>query len=67
LVAAGVVIDDTFDHASIPATVSDFLQLPAVNRSAREQNANTFLGYLTLAAMRADDECPTFVLQPPNS
>jgi phospholipase C len=66
-VAAGTVINDTFDHASIPATVSDFLQLPAVNRSVREQNANTFLGNLNLATMRADDECPSFVLQPPNS
>jgi phospholipase C len=66
-VAAGTVINDTFDHASIPATVSDFLQLPAVNRSVREQNANTFLGNLTLTTMRADDECPSFVIQPQNS
>jgi phospholipase C len=62
-VAAGTVINDTFDHASIPATVSDFLQLPAVQRSVREQNANTFLGNLTLPTMRADNECPSFVVQ----
>jgi phospholipase C len=65
-VAAGTVINDTFDHASIPATVSDFLQLPPGKTSVREQTANTFLGNLTLATMRTDDECPTFVLQPPN-
>jgi phospholipase C len=66
-VAAGTVINDIFDHASIPATVTEFLQLPAVNRSARELAANTFLGNLTLTAMRADDECPSFVVQPANS
>jgi len=66
-VAAGSVINDTFDHASIPATVTEFFQLPDVPRSQRELNANTFLGNLTLANMRADDECPSFVLQPPNS
>lgn len=66
-VAAGTVINDTFDHASIPATVTEFLQLPDVNRSARELAANTFLGNLTLTAMRADNECPSFVLQPTNT
>jgi phospholipase C len=66
-VAAGTVINETFDHASIPATVSDFLQLPAVKRSVREQNANTFLGNLNLTTMRADDECPSFVVQSKNS
>jgi phospholipase C len=66
-VAAGTVINDIFDHASIPATVTEFLQLPAVNRSARELAANTFLGNLTLTAMRADDECPSFVVHPANS
>jgi phospholipase C len=66
-VAAGTVINDTFDHASIPATVTEFLRLPDVKRSARELAANTFLGNLTLPAMRADDECPSFVLQNANS
>ena len=44
-----------------------FLQLPAANRSARELAANTFLGNLTLTAMRTDDECPSFVVQPAGS
>jgi phospholipase C len=66
-VAAGSVINDTFEHACIPATVSEFFQLPDVPRSQRELQANTFLGNLTLGAMRADDECPSFVIQPANS
>jgi phospholipase C len=66
-VAAGSVINETFDHAAIPATVSDFFQLPSTSVSQRETNANTFLGNLTLATMRADDECPSFVIQPANS
>jgi phospholipase C len=66
-VAAGTVINDTFEHASIPATVTEFLQLPDVKRSARELAANTFLGNLTLPTMRADNECPSFVLRPANS
>ena len=66
-IAAGSVINDTFDHACIPATVTDFLQLPDVPRSPRELNANTFLGNLTLTTMRADNECPSFVIQPANS
>jgi phospholipase C len=65
-VAAGSVINDTFEHACIPATVTEFFQLPDVPRSQRERNANTFLGNLTLGSMRADDECPTFVIQPRN-
>jgi phospholipase C len=65
-VPAGSVINDTFEHACIPATVTEFFQLPDVPRSQRERNANTFLGNLTLASMRADDECPTFVIQPQN-
>jgi phospholipase C len=63
-VAAGSVINDTFDHASIPATVTEFFKLPDVPRSQREQHANTFLGNLTLTSMRADDACPSFVIQP---
>ncbi|MGB6872221.1 MAG: alkaline phosphatase family protein, partial [Acidobacteriaceae bacterium] len=66
-VSAGTVINDVFDHAAIPATVTDFFQLPDVPRSQRERNSGTWLGYLTLANMRADDECPSFVIQPPNS
>ena len=65
-VAAGSVINDTFEHACIPATVTEFFQLPDVPRSQRELHASTFLGNLTLGSMRADDECPTFVIQPQN-
>jgi phospholipase C len=60
------VINDTFDHAAIPATVTEFFQLPDVPRSQRELHANTFLGNLTLKSMRADGECPSFVIQPQN-
>jgi phospholipase C len=66
-VQAGTVINDTFDHASIPATVSDFFQLPATPISQRETHAGTFLGNLTLTTMRSDDQCPSFVIQPANS
>jgi phospholipase C len=65
-VPAGSVINDTFEHACIPATVTEFFQLPDVPRSQRELHASTFLGNLTLGSMRADDECPTFVIQPQN-
>lgn len=65
-VPAGSVINDTFEHACIPATVTEFFQLPDVPRSHRELNANTFLGNLTLKSMRGDDECPSFVVQPRN-
>jgi phospholipase C len=63
-VQAGTVIDDVFDHAAIPATVTDFFQLPDTQRSQRELNAGTFLGHLSLPVMRADNECPSFAIQP---
>jgi phospholipase C len=66
-VQAGSVINDTFDHASIPATVSDFFQLPTVPISQRETHANTFLNNLSLPTMRADGECPSFVIQAASS
>lgn len=52
----GTVIDKLFDHASIPATVTEaFIANPgAANRSSREKNANTFLDVMTLAAPRTD-------------
>ena len=59
-VEKGSVINDIFEHASIPATVTEHL-LPGFNntqRSVREATANTFLQYLTLDAVRAD--CPDF-------
>jgi len=59
-VEKGSVIDDTFDHASIPATVTEYFLGSYDPRSAREYAANTFLGHLSLAAQRPDDDCPTF-------
>jgi len=59
-VEKGSVINDVYDHASIPATVTDFFLGAYDPRSAREHTANTFLGGLSLAAQRPDDDCPTF-------
>ena len=59
-VQAGSVINDIFEHASIPATATEHL-LPGFDnsqRSVREATANTFLTYLNLNAMRTD--CPDF-------
>jgi len=52
----GTVIDKLFDHASIPATVTQaFIANPgAANRSNREKNANTFLDVMNLAQPRTD-------------
>ncbi|MGD0647587.1 MAG: alkaline phosphatase family protein [Acidobacteriaceae bacterium] len=57
----GSVINDTFEHASIPATVTEQFIGPYTQRTAREFAANTFLQFLNLSTMRADDECPVFV------
>ena len=54
--------DRVFEHASIPATVTNWL-LPSFNddeRSRREKAADTFLDLLSLDAMRVD--CPEFNL-----
>jgi phospholipase C len=62
------VVDRVFDHASIPATVSRFLQV-AAPCSPRETSADVFIepnvapvdasrNLLSLAAMR--DDCPVF-------
>jgi len=60
-VQGGSTIDDAvFEHASIPATVTEHF-MPGFNntqRSVREATAPTFLRYLTLNAMRTD--CPDF-------
>jgi phospholipase C len=61
-VARGSVINETFEHASIPATITDYLIGAYPTRSPREIAANTFLNYLNLPAMRADTDCPTFAL-----
>lgn len=57
-VAAGSVINDLFEHASIPGTMTDYFIGEYDQRSPREIAANTFLGYLNLPAMRGDDDCP---------
>ena len=59
-VQKGSVINDVFEHASIPATATEHL-LPGfdnAHRSVREATANTFLRYMTLTTMR--DDCPDF-------
>jgi phospholipase C len=62
-VAKGSHIDDTFEHACIPATVTDFFIGDYAARSPREIAANTFLGNLSLPKMRDEDDCPSFALQ----
>jgi phospholipase C len=59
-VARGSVINDVYEHASIPATVTEHFLGAYAARSPREIAANTFLGNIALPAMRADDDCPTF-------
>jgi phospholipase C len=59
-VEKGSVINEEFEHASIPATLTEHL-LPGFDnskRSVREATANTFLRYLSLEKMR--DDCPDF-------
>jgi len=57
-VAKGTVDNRTFDHASIPATVTNHFLGDYNPRSPREKNAQTFLDLLTLNTMR--DDCPEF-------
>ena len=59
-VARGTVINEVFEHASIPATVTEFFIGQYDARSPREIAANTFLNALSLPTMRADSDCPTF-------
>jgi len=55
-VPAGTIVDRTFDHASIPATVTKrFLPGYSAGRSPRETSADTFLDLLTLATPRQDE------------
>jgi phospholipase C len=49
----------TFEHASIPATVTDFFLGAYDNRSPREKAANTFMD-LVSDTMRPDADCPFF-------
>jgi phospholipase C len=59
-VKKGTVVNDVYEHASIPATVTEWL-LPtfAGQRTDREARARTFLHLLSAPAMRADG--PDFV------
>jgi len=59
-VKAGSTIDDVFEHASIPATATEYFLGQYPQRSPREIAANTFLQHLDLPAMRADNDCPKF-------
>lgn len=60
-VQKGLVINDVFEHSSIPATVTDFFLGPYDARSPREKVANTFLNYIGLDTMRTD--CIDFGVQ----
>jgi phospholipase C len=58
-VPKGMVVNGrTFEHASIPATVTKFFLGSYAQRTAREAAADTFLDLLSLDAMRQD--CPDF-------
>lgn len=62
----GTVVDvnRVFEHASIPATITAWLlpNFPANQRSVREAAAETFLDLMSLPAMRAEADCPSFQL-----
>lgn len=62
-VPRGTVINEVFEHASIPATVTEFFIGKYDARSPREIAANTFLNALSLPTMRPDSDCPKFVLE----
>ncbi|MGA2415549.1 MAG: alkaline phosphatase family protein [Candidatus Sulfotelmatobacter sp.] len=58
-VPKGSVVDGrTFEHASIPATVTKFFLGSYAQRTAREAAADTFVDLLSLDGMRQD--CPDF-------
>ncbi len=59
-VAPGTVINEIFEHASIPATATDYFIGAYDARSPREIAANTFLGQLNQPKMRAAGDCPSF-------
>jgi phospholipase C len=48
-----------FEHASIPATATEFFLGSYSDRSPREQQAQTFLDLLT-DTMRSEEDCPIF-------
>jgi phospholipase C len=49
-----VVSGRVFEHASIPATVTNFFLKNYEQRSVREKAADTFLDLLSLPKMRTD-------------
>jgi phospholipase C len=58
-IAKGTVVDGrVFEHASIPATVTEHFLGDYAQRSPREKGAETFLDLITLDTMRTD--CPDF-------
>jgi phospholipase C len=59
-IAAGTVTNDVYEHASIPATMTDYFIGDYSARSPREIAANTFLGLLNAQTIRADSDCPVF-------
>lgn len=61
-IARGTVINDVFEHASIPGTVTDYFIGEYDERSPREKVANMFLDSISLKKMRRDDDCPVFAL-----
>jgi phospholipase C len=61
-IARGTVVDEVFEHASIPATVTDYFLGKYDDRSPREKAANLFLESISLKKVRAEDDCPVFAL-----
>jgi phospholipase C len=59
-IAPGTVINDVFEHASIPATLTELFIGDYSARSPREIAANTFLSYLKRPSARAAGDCPSF-------
>jgi len=55
-VPKGHIVNDIFEHASIPATATKWLlpAFPNTQQSPRERAANTFLDLLSLPTMRTD-------------
>ena len=58
-VSRGTVIDDVYEHASIPATVTSHFVGDFEQRTAREKKSNTFLHWLS-DSLRPDHDCVFF-------
>ena len=61
-VEKGSVIEEVFEHACIPGSITEFLLGSYAARSPREIASSNFLNYLSLDAMRADNDIPNFAL-----